>query len=226
MRLLRLRKGNITSAAVNAVVTSANQLLVGAASPKHWRFKDRVSCDEHVHKVCGGCLREECLRLYPNGVQVGDAVVSKSFVGPRACEQLLFEADELEKKRCWFDYVIHAVGPTHYHPFSNFKLKCVYTNIFRAACDHNQISSIAVPAMCCGANGIRPHISANAAAFALLHEVISKTKSSRSKLDLIEFWFIDSEAHYIFGKVFENNGFSKVRQWQNHQEDSAVDFIL
>ena len=224
--MLRLRKGNIINAAVNAVVTSANQQLVGAASPEHWRFKDRVSCDEHVHNVCGGCLREECLRLYPNGVHVGDAVVSKSFVGPTACEQLLFDAEELGKKKYWFDYVIHAVGPTHYHPFSNVKLKSVYTNIFRAACDNNQISSIAVPAMCCGANGIRPHVSANAAAFALLHEVITRIHPSRSKLDLIEFWFIDSEAHYIFGKVFENNGFSKVRQWQNHQEDSAVEFTL
>ena len=80
---IEIKVGDITKVNTDAIVNAANTALRGGAG-----------VDGAIHKAAGGQLIYELVERYPDGMQVGDAVVSFGYDLPAM-------------------YVIHTVGP-HY----------------------------------------------------------------------------------------------------------------
>ena len=92
-----------------------------------------------------------------------------------------------------FNFVMHANCPVHWMgDFSKEGLYAVYCNIFKMACRHPKISTIALPALCCGTDGIEPSLSAEIASKAMLRY------DRIGALTSVEFWFdhVDVGAHF------------------------------
>ena len=62
---LILRRGDIATAAADALVTSANDSLVGNTQPMYWRFISRMNADGALRKAAGPELEAACLAIEP-----------------------------------------------------------------------------------------------------------------------------------------------------------------
>ena len=63
--LLRVRRGDLATASASALVTSANDSLVGNLQPTYWRFISRRSVDANVRSRGGADLEQACLKIEP-----------------------------------------------------------------------------------------------------------------------------------------------------------------
>ena len=60
---LRLLRGDISRAKAGAIITSANDALIGNVNPLYWRFTSRKNVDGAVREAAGPGLRAACLAL-------------------------------------------------------------------------------------------------------------------------------------------------------------------
>ena len=60
---VHLTRGDLATAECDALVTSANDALVGNQSPTYWRFISRVNIDGAIRKLAGPQLEEACLAM-------------------------------------------------------------------------------------------------------------------------------------------------------------------
>lgn len=62
---LRMRRGDLSEATACALVTPANDALVGNLQPMYWRFISRKSCDGAIRVKGGAELERACLDIEP-----------------------------------------------------------------------------------------------------------------------------------------------------------------
>ena len=62
---LTIRRGDLAQTAAAALITSANDALVGNTQPMYWRFISRVNADGAVRKAAGSDLERHCLAIEP-----------------------------------------------------------------------------------------------------------------------------------------------------------------
>lgn len=126
---IQIKKGDITTAQVDAIVNAANPKMLGGGG-----------VDGAIHRAAGAKLLEACRKIEPhNGIRCPFG------------ESRITEAGNLNAK-----FVIHTVGPIYRHDENPAAtLERAYTS----ACDlalENGCKSIAFPAISCGAYGY-PH---------------------------------------------------------------------
>lgn len=118
-------RGDITKLSVDAIVNAANTSLLGGGG-----------VDGAIHLASGPELLNTCKEIrekeYPNGLPVGEAVITPGFLLPSK-------------------YVIHTVGPVWKDGNSNEEelLSNCYTNSLELATKHN-LKTIAFPAISTG----------------------------------------------------------------------------
>ncbi len=133
MKNIEVIEGDITTAKVDAVVNAANPKMLGGGG-----------VDGAIHRAAGPKLLEACNKVKPiNGIRCpfGEARITDS--------------GDLPSK-----YVIHAVGPIYRQEGNPKKvLEAAYYNSLVLA-KENSCSSIAFPAISCGAYGYPPEDAA------------------------------------------------------------------
>ena len=133
---IQIIEGDITKASVDAIVNAANPKMLGGGG-----------VDGAIHNAAGPKLLEACRRVKSkNGIRCpfGSARITS--------------AGNLNAK-----HVIHAVGPIYRNEADpEAVLEETYESIFRLALE-NRCSSIAIPAISCGAYGFPVHSAAEIA---------------------------------------------------------------
>ncbi|MBF0204395.1 MAG: macro domain-containing protein [Desulfamplus sp.] len=136
MKNIKIIRGDITTADVDAIVNAANPVMLGGGG-----------VDGSIHRAAGHLLLEECKKIQPvNSVRcpVGEARITP--------------AGNLKAK-----YVIHTVGPIYMSDESPEEhLRFAYKNSLELALSHD-CTSIAFPAISCGVYGYPPEEAADIA---------------------------------------------------------------
>jgi O-acetyl-ADP-ribose deacetylase (regulator of RNase III) len=65
MLRVTLKRGDILKTPTQALITSANDSLVGNGQPTYWRFVSRVNVDGALRKLAGPELEQACLAIEP-----------------------------------------------------------------------------------------------------------------------------------------------------------------
>lgn len=155
--------GDITTAKVDVIVNAANPIMLGGGG-----------VDGAIHKAAGPSLLEECRKVKKvNGIRCpfGEARITK--------------AGNLPAK-----YVVHAVGPIYRNDENPPKtLASAYRNSLELALE-NSCSSIAFPAISCGAYGFPMHLASD----------IAIRECSVKKYDslLIKFYLFSQELYDVW----------------------------
>lgn len=132
---IKVKRGDITTEKVDAVVNAANSTLLGGGG-----------VDGAIHRRGGSAILEECREIrktkYPDGLPAGEAVMTTG--------------GEMPAK-----YVIHTVGPIWHggKKGEEEKLKDCYQNSLKVAVD-NQCKTIAFPAISTGVYGYPRELAA------------------------------------------------------------------
>jgi len=127
--------GDITRQDVDAIVNAANSTLLGGGGVDH-----------AIHEAAGPGLLAACTDLrrttHPAGLPAGDAATTPGFDLPAV-------------------WVVHTVGPQHWeHPDGGVALLASGHTRSRAACDAVGATTVAFPAIPCGAYGWSPREAA------------------------------------------------------------------
>ena len=138
-----LRRGKIEEATAAALVTPANDSLVGNLQPLYWRFISRHSADSAVRQAAGPSLEQACLAIEPvqdpgstgvrrditrwtGGVKHGESAPVRCAAGSAVVTPAY--------GRLLADHVIHAVAPD-----SEFGYEGLYTG----SLEDERLSSVA-----------------------------------------------------------------------------------
>lgn len=121
-------RGDITRETVDAVVNAANSTLLGGGG-----------VDGAIHAAAGPALLAECRSLradhLPDGLPVGDAVITPAF--------------DLQAR-----WIVHTVGPQHWeHDDGGASLLASCHTRSLEECDRVGATTVAFPAISCGAYG-------------------------------------------------------------------------
>ena len=126
MTNIKVIKGDITLASVDAIVNAANPVMLGGGG-----------VDGAIHRAAGKQLYEEC-----------KAVAAKDGIRCPTGEARITKAGNLDAS-----YVIHTVGPKYYSDSDPEKmLSSAYKNSLQLALQYH-CKSIAFPAISCGVYG-------------------------------------------------------------------------
>lgn len=160
--------GDITTAEVDAIVNAANPVMLGGGG-----------VDGAIHKAAGPSLLEECRKVKKvDGIRCpfGEARITK--------------AGKLKAK-----YIIHTVGPIFRSDENPPKtLASAYRNSLELALENN-CSSIAFPALSCGAYGF----PLNQASYVAINEC-SEIKYNRLS---IKFFLFSQDLYDIWKDAIE-----------------------
>lgn len=161
---IALRRGRLELQRVNALITSANDSLVGNLQPEYWRFEGSYNVDGALRAAAGPDLIEACLALptveadtrrdlvrWTRALKVGESAVVRCPTGTAvATTSGTLEADA----------VVHAVAPDVELTFGRYKgqghgapedlLRSAYENAFAAAA---AVDCVACPALGAGIKG-------------------------------------------------------------------------
>lgn len=163
-----IEKGDLTDCDVDAIVNAANEGLLGGGG-----------VDGAIHAAAGPELVEACRELpeVSPGVRcpTGEARITPGFELPA-------------------DHVIHAVGPRYTDPDAPRLLASAFRSALRLASEHDDIRSVAFPAISCGVFGY-PADQAAAIASAVVDEV-------DWNIDEIRFVLFSDDVHRAFESAF------------------------
>ncbi|KAL1507400.1 hypothetical protein AB1Y20_008242 [Prymnesium parvum] len=126
---VHLSRGCLAAASAGALVTSANDSLVGNLAPMYWRFISRTNVDSTIRKLGGEELIQACLDIEPLPTVQGirrDITRWTSGVKHGACALVRCPAGAAVATKASgalrADWVIHAVAPD-----SEFGYEGLYT---------------------------------------------------------------------------------------------------
>lgn len=184
MRRVRvlLRRGCLERQRAGALITSANDSLVGNDQPAYWRFESRSNVDGALRAAAGDDLAAACLELEPvanrdvrrdvirwtGGVKRGASAPVRCPTGQAVATKAFGRLEA--------DHVVHAVAPDIELSFGRYTgvyeetdddrsrlpeelLRDAYSNAFTAA-QAAGASTVACPALGCGVKGWTPAVSA------------------------------------------------------------------
>ena len=221
---LRLLRGDISRAKAGAIITSANDALIGNENPLYWRFTSRKNVDGAVREAAGPGLRAACLALpeveaapyadeEPRDISRWAETAKRGASATLRCAPgaaVATRAFGLEA-----DWCVHAVAPDsefgyegHYQGMPGIRgeevrarsrpplvrLRGSYESALDI-CREVGASSVAVPALGAGVKGWRPAISA-----AILVDALCRKRASLpADVDV----FLGSDDAWVaFGKSF------------------------
>lgn len=169
-------RGDIVLADVDVVVNAANAGLLGGGG-----------VDGAIHAAAGPDLLEECRLLrrteYAGGLPVGDAVATGAGWLPAA-------------------FVVHTVGPVHSdEPDLGRALLAACHRHCLEVVDGLEATSVAFPAISCGAYGWSP-AEAAPIAVAAVREFAATHPSST--IELVRFVLFDDEARAAFASAVDS----------------------
>lgn len=172
MRIEAVR-GDITAQPVDAIVNAANSSLLGGGG-----------VDGAIHAAAGPAVLEECRRLrhsdLPDGLADGDAVATTG-------------------GRLLAIWVIHTVGPRYWeHPDGGAAILASCHTRALAVADQLGATSVAFPAISCGAYGWTPAEAAPIAVAAVRAYAVSHPQLG---VELVRFVLVDDEALSAFGSA-------------------------
>ena len=166
---IALRRGRLEHQRASALITSANDSLVGNLQPEYWRFEGGINVDGALRAQAGPDLIDACLALpiqeegkrdlvrWTRAVKVHESAVVRCPTG----SAVKTTAGSLEA-----DYVIHAVAPDVELTFGRYQgkkgapedlLRAAYRSSFKAAAD---LETVACPALGAGVKGWDPAVTA------------------------------------------------------------------
>lgn len=166
-------QGDITTAAVDAVVNAANSSLLGGGG-----------VDGAIHAAAGPRLLEACRELrrttLPDGLEVGDAVVTPGF--------------DLRA-----DWVVHTVGPNRHRGETDPELlaSCFRTSLGLAADAASR--TVAFPAIGAGVFGWDPAEVARVA----VETVRVWDDENPAALDEVRFVLFSTEVRTLFARALD-----------------------
>lgn len=168
MAEITIESGDLTEARVDAIVNAANEALLGGGG-----------VDGAIHDAAGPELLEACREIQEvaDGVRcpTGEARITPGFRLPA-------------------DHVIHTVGPRYGQPNASQLLASAFRNSLRAASEHDDIRTVAFPAVSCGIYGYPADEAAEIAA-----AVVSEIDWD---LDEIRFVLFTDDVHRAFEQAF------------------------
>ena len=163
-----IEEGDLTEARVDAIVNAANESLMGGGG-----------VDGAIHSAAGPQLLEACKEIpeVADGVRcpTGEARLTPGFELPA-------------------DHVIHTVGPRYTQPNASQLLAAAFRSSLRIASEHDDIRTVAFPAVSCGVYGYPADEAAEIAA-----AVVSEVDWD---LDEIRFVLFTDETHRAFEHAF------------------------
>ena len=164
-----LRRGRLERQRASALITSANDSLVGNLQPDYWRFEGGINVDGALRAEAGPDLIDACLALpikdetekrdlvrWTRAVKVGESSVVRCPTGSAVKTTAgLLEADA----------IIHAVAPDVELTYGRYRssegpedlLRSAYRASFNAASD---LECVACPALGAGVKGWDPAVTA------------------------------------------------------------------
>ena len=166
---IALRRGRLERQRASALITSANDSLVGNLQPDYWRFEGGINVDGALRAAAGPDLIDACLALpikdetekrdlvrWTRAVKVGESSVVRCPTG----SAVKTTAGSLEA-----DYTIHAVAPDVELTYGRYRssegpedlLRSAYRSSFKAAGD---VECVACPALGAGVKGWDPAVTA------------------------------------------------------------------
>lgn len=156
-------RGDITTQRLDAVVNAANSSLLGGGG-----------VDGALHRAAGPALLDECRALrrtrLPHGLATGDAVATGGGNLPAR-------------------FVVHTVGPIHAeYPGGGADLLASCHRRSLEVCEELSVSSVAFPAISCGAYGWRAREAAPVAVQAVRDYALEHPLSS---IELVRFVLFD-----------------------------------
>ena len=167
---IALRRGRLERQRASALVTSANDSLVGNLQPDYWRFEGGINVDGALRAEAGSDLIDACLALpikdetekrdlvrWTRAVKLHESAVVRCPTG----SAVKTTAGSLDA-----DYIIHAVAPDVELTFGRYQgrkgapedlLRAAYRSSFKAAAD---LECVACPALGAGVKGWDPAVTA------------------------------------------------------------------
>ena len=165
-----LRRGRLELQRASALITSANDALVGNLQPEYWRFEGGINVDGALRATAGPDLTDACLALpaldtegkrdlvrWTRAVKVHESAVVRCPTG----SAVKTTAGSLEA-----DFIVHAVAPDVELTFGRYQgkkgapedlLRSAYRSSFKAAAD---LECVACPALGAGVKGWDPAVTA------------------------------------------------------------------
>ena len=166
---IALRRGRLEHQRASALITSANDSLVGNLQPDYWRFEGGINVDGALRAQAGPDLIDACLALpikddtgkrdlvrWTRAVKVHESAVVRCPTG----SVVKTTAGSLDA-----DFVVHAVAPDVELTYGRYKssdgpedlLRSAYRSAFEAASD---LECVACPALGAGVKGWDPAVTA------------------------------------------------------------------
>ena len=167
---IALRRGRLEHQRASALITSANDSLVGNLQPEYWRFEGGINVDGALRAQAGPDLIDACLALpaientegkrdlvrWTRAVKVGESSVVRCPTG----SAVRTTAGALDA-----DFVGHAVAPDVELTYGRYRssegpedlLRAAYRAAFKAAGD---VECVACPALGAGVKGWDPAVTA------------------------------------------------------------------
>ena len=166
---IALRRGRLEQQRASALITSANDSLVGNLQPDYWRFEGGINVDGALRAKAGPDLIDACLALpikddtgkrdlvrWTRAVKVGESSVVRCPTG----SAVKTTAGALDA-----DCIVHAVAPDVELTYGRYRssegpeglLRSAYRAAFKAAGD---VECVACPALGAGVKGWDPAVTA------------------------------------------------------------------
>ena len=203
---IALRRGRLEHQRASALITSANDSLVGNLQPDYWRFEGGINVDGALRAQAGPDLIDACLALpvkdetekrdlvrWTRAVKVHESSVVRCPTGSAVRTTAgLLEADA----------IIHAVAPDVELTYGRYRssdgpedlLRSAYRAAFEAAGD---VECVACPALGAGVKGWDPAVTAAFGLEAAARAVLDGAAPRR--VDFV----LDDAAFASWSRVFE-----------------------
>ena len=225
---IALRRGRLEHQRASALITSANDSLVGNLQPEYWRFEGGINVDGALRATAGPDLIDACLALpikdetekrdlvrWTRAVKVHESAVVRCPTG----SAVKTTAGALDA-----DCVVHAVVPDVELTYGRYRssegpedlLRSAYRAAFKAAAD---LECVACPALGAGVKGWDPAVTAAFGLESAARAVLDGAAPRR--VDFV----VDDAAFAAWSRVFETLLGPGNDEWTIDPEGLVVDDV-